>query len=232
MLVTHISQHQNLTTHELLVCGPNGSFEPCGLQFAVKRCDLPSSDGCYHLLDGQTVVWEQGRYVHIVHGENLDQDAVDLLTVEPHLKMERIANMWCVPSKDDDGYPSILLLVQIQLKETDLHMEFGGLDFICLQVRLQEARLKISPNVRVVRVANVIPSDYGCIATCVASHKRFPIEESSGAMLEGVVFLVGTKYQQVVLCEEGTLTHVIPLQDIPRHVIAVEVKNVLHSHQV
>lgn len=224
LVVTHTPQHRNFITYELLACDPSGSSEPCGLQFAVKTSDLPISDECYHLLDGPTVVWSQGRRVHIVHGENLEQDSVDLPTIAPHLNLEKIEKIWCIPSLDEDMYPSILLLVQLQPKEADYNRDFGALDFICLLVRLHGDKSSWnSKGIKVVRVPDVVPLDYGCIATCVASHRCSSIEESSGALMRGVVFVVGTKYKQVVLCEGGSVTHVIPLQDIPRHVIAIKV---------
>lgn len=225
LLVTCTAQHGNLVTYELLACDASGSFEPCGLQFAVKTSDLPSSDECYHLLDGPTVLWNQGSRVHIVRCENSEQHSVDLLTIAPHSNMEKIERIWCISSVDEDRYPSILLLVQLQPKEADYNRDFGALDFICLRVRLHgDKSLWNSKGIKVVRVPDVIPLDYGCIATCVASHRCSPvIEESSGGLVRGVVFVVGTKYQQVVLCEEGNVTHVIPLQDIPRHVVAIKV---------
>lgn len=216
LVVAHTPQHRDLVVHKLLACGPNGSFEQCGLQFAVKGPDLPSCDDCYHLLDGPSVVWNQGRSVHLVHGENLEQDSVDLLTITHNLNLERIENMWCVPGNDRNGHPTPLLLVQLRLKEK---RDFGYFDFLCLQVQLQDDKLRGSLGTKIKRVPDAIPLEYGCIAMCVTCHT----EESSGAMLEGVVFLVGTKYQQVVLCENGRVTHVIPLQDIPRHVVAIKV---------
>lgn len=224
LVVAGKSQHENLVTHELLACVANGSFEPCCLEFAVKRDDLPSSGECYHLLDGPTVVWHKGTCVHVVHGENLERDSVDLTRLVLHTKVEKIENMWCFSSTDEDGYSLVLLLLQLQLRDApDFQREFGNMDFICLEVRLQEDTLLCSSGFKVLQVPSVIPSDYGCMATCVASHKRFPIEEGSGAMLEGVVFLVGTKYEQVVVCEDRNVIHVITLQDIPRHVVAVKV---------
>ena len=232
LVVTHAPQYRDLVTHEILSCSPDGSFERHGLQFAVKRPDLPSSDECYHLLDGPAVVWSQGRCVHMVHGETLKQDSVDLLTITHNLNMEGIENMWCFPGNDEKGHSTLLLLVQLKLKEK---RDFGYLDFLCLRVQLQEDKLRSSLGTKFTRVPDAISLDYGCIATCVTHHKYYPIEESSGAMLKGVVFLVGTKYRQVVLCENRRVTHVIPLQDIPRHVVAIKVSVVtlqIHSYEM
>lgn len=226
LLVAHTPQ-QNLTTHDLLVCTSDGYFESCGLQFAIKGADLPSDDR-YHLLDGPTVVWQQATHVHIVHGPNMEMKmAVDVQEMAPpHLTFKRIQDMWCILSGDTDGCPIVLLLVQLLLltgTENSGSREFGGLEWMCLQVRLQDDMWLGLPGTKVTKIPNLVPSDYGCIATCITSHKCFRVEESTGGVQESLVFVVGTRYQQVVLIEDRTVKTVIPLLNTPHRVVAVKV---------
>ena len=223
LLVAH-APLQGLITHELLVCNSKGFFEACELKFAVKKREVPL-DGGYHLLDGPTMVWQQGLCVHIVCGEKLEHEVVDILTLVPsNHEVEKIRNLWCVPDRDQDGRPSILLMLQLQLKEADYPREFGDLDWMCVRAQLHKDAVWESSGVKAVRVASVIPSDYGCIATCVIALRHLAFGGSSGVTVEGVVYAVGTQYQQVVLFEGGRVRHVIPLQDIPQHVVAVKVR--------
>lgn len=226
LLVAHTPQ-QNLTTHELMVCTSDGYFESCGLQFDIKGADLPS-DGRYHLLDGPTVVWQQATHVHIVHGQNMEvKMVVDVQKMAPHhLTLKGIQNMWCILSDDTDGCPIVLLLVQLLLltgAESSNSREFGGLEWMCLQVRLQDDMLLGLPGMKTTKIPNLVPSDYGCIATCITSHKSFRVDHSTGAMRESLLFVVGTRYQQVVLIEDGTVRSVISLLTLPQHIVAVKV---------
>lgn len=235
LLVTH-TPHEDCTTHELLVCGPSsGEFEACGLQFDVKEDDLPTED-LYHLLDGPTVVWKRETRVHIVHGANLEQVSVDVQKSATNLKVEKVREMWCVRSEGGDGgdhsSSSILLLLQLQVEETNSYnyREFGAREWVCLQVQLRENSLLggyAETEVPVVRVQGVIPPDYGCIATCVAVHRWFHVDERGGALVERVVYLVGTEYRQVVLVEGGMVRQVIPLQDLPLSVVPVKVNVII-----
>lgn len=230
LLVTHAPQ-QNRVLHEILACDSNGLFEPCELKFEVERGTL-SEERSYDLLDGPTVVWTEGTYVHMVRGARMEQEvSIDLRTTAPEVKVERIGRLWCVTSIDENDRSCVLLLMQLLLKETDHHLtEFGtARKWMCLEVQLQEANLSLNFDPLVVsgtkacRVPDVIPSDYGCVATCVAPHKSVHFDVTTGALLERVQFLVGTEYQQVVMIEGGAVSHVIPLQYTPRQVTAVKV---------
>ena len=229
-LLVALRPQQDLTTNKLLVCTsePEGYFQSCGLQFDIKGTDLPS-DGHYHLLDGPTVAWQQGTHVHIVHGPNMEMKVVvDVQDMAPlRITFKRIQNMWCILSCDTDGCPIVLLLIQLLLtaaaEENTGSREFGGLEWMCLQVRLQDDMLLGLPGTKTTKIPNLVPSDYGITATCITSHKSFRVDDSTGDIQESLVFLVGTKYQQVVLIEDGTVRAVIPLLNVPRHIVAVKV---------
>jgi hypothetical protein len=165
-------------------------------------------------------MWNQGRNIHVAHGgDGLKQDTVNLLTVAPNVG--EIENMWCFSSRDEAIHPSVLLLLQVQSEQADCYHDSKALDFICLCLQIQEEKSWASSGIKVARIPDVIPVDYGCIATCIASNKHFPMDES-GAV--GVVYLVGTKYKQVVLCVEGNVTNIVPLQDVPTHLAAIKVQ--------
>ena len=221
---------QDFTLHEVLVCNQNGTFEECGLQFRVKKEDLLDCGGNnedhHHLLHGPTVVWKQDTKVHIVHGEGMKQSTVDIESVSPRLSLNRIRNMWCMMSSSSEGTPSVLLLLQLLLKGADHSREFGAREWMCLRVQLPEGDFDFFPNRAATarRTRDVIPSDYGCIAKCISTHKEFSVDGVSGAVVERTIFAVGTEYRQVVLISDGVVKNVIPLEDAPQRVLAVKVR--------
>lgn len=222
LLVTRTAQRPASTTHELLVCDSEGSFQECGLQFEVEEDDLPvpSEEECwqedaYHLMDGPVVLWKRGGVVHVAHGPHMQQQACVFLR-KPSLPVESIRRMWCVPGESSEGCdpPSVLLLLQLLLKSgSHSGSELGERDWMCLEVRVVGGVLKAS------KTAPVIPADYGYIASCVTPYRWHRLDERSGSLVEGAGYLVGTEYRHVVVVEEGRVRQVISLEDIPRHLV-------------
>ncbi len=218
---------QDLVLHELLMLDHHGRFEECGLQFGVKESDLPAAregDSGYHLLHGPTVVWSQDTKIHIVHGEDMKQMTVEINKIAPELKLNKIRNMWCMTRSGNEGLPCVLLLLQLLLRGVDYSREFGAREWLCLQVQLPGEYPFLEPSsAAVTRVDDVIPPDYGCIANCISTHREHHADGGNGGVLEKMVFLVGTEYQQVVLIDGGIPRHAIPLQDAPQRLLAVKV---------
>ncbi len=226
LLVTHKPQSalkKKCTIHELLVC-ESSAFETCGLQFEVLENDLPCDDH-FHLLDGPTVVWKKGMCVHIVHGPELEQMSLNLQTIFPDLKINEITRMWSFNDLEGRYLNSILLFVQISLKEAISLGEFGKCEWLCLKVQLQDKFTEVA-----VRVPDLVPFNYGYIATCIAALSSLCVDKKSGAMIERMVFLIGTEYQQVVVIESGAVRSVVPLQYVPYQLVAMKVRTVALSH--
>ena len=231
LLVTHApysAQQQDSILHELLVYeSSDGSFKECGLKFESPKSAIPDDmDNVYHLMDGPVVIWTEGTNIHIVCGPKYSQTFIDLQTIATDLELNKVERMWCYCAEEDIPPQSFFLLIKLLLKKTKYMQEFGAKEWMCLKVEVQgNLPLDLIPfGAEAVQIPDLIPSHYGCIATCIASHRHFCIDGTSGAMLEKTVFIVGTELQQVVIIEEGALRHAIPIHFTPRHVVAMQVR--------
>ena len=243
LLVSHVPAPQALSyTHELLAYSPgDGVFTEQGLLFEVDEDDLPTeTDGegeGYHLLDGPTVLWKQGATVHIVHGPNLEQVCVTVR--RPGVAVERVRKMWCVQGRaggggSEGGNVCVLLMLQLVLKEGggNRYREFGEREWMCLEVTLKDGSRQMDcfQTLEAKRIPNLIPADYGYIASCVVPYWCSEMDDGyRGGLVERLGFAVGTEYQQVVLVEGGRMKQVISLQDTPQHIVPLKVINcVIH----
>lgn len=209
-------------TQEILVCSRNSAiiFESCGLQFEIPNDVFPITEdtGTYHLLDGPTVVWSKAVHVHIVHGKSLDHISVDLHTLAPDLGLNEIRRLWCVLCYEGEARScSILVCIQLLLQGSVPTREFGDREWLCAKLLLEEGRASA------VRIPDFIPCSYGYITTCMISHKSYCVDQSSGALLEKVLYLVGTELHQVVIIEDGARKHVLPLDFVPHQLAAMMV---------
>ena len=213
-------------TLEILVCKHKSIMvlKNCGLQFKIPKEVFHScEDMTYHLLDGPTVLWHQGTFVHIVHGQGLNHVSVGVHTLAPNLRLKKIRRLWCQMCYEGEVQsPCILIFVQVLLQCRIPTREFGDREWLSAKIPLQEGG-----GISAVRVADSIPQSYGCVITCVTSHKSYCVDQCSGTLLEKESHLVGTELQQVVILEDGASKHVLSLDFIPHQLVSMTVSQVV-----
>ena len=187
----------------------------------------------YHILDGPIVVWgERGAYIRVAYPDSPTPHSLHIQTfMECYEGVDWvIEKFWVFDWSETERGDSILLLfAQVAPEEMEIDVvgtaATSSIAWLCLKITISTQKIDV-----LVEPAQqlFIPYDYGCIAACLALHK-FHVVDSSGAITPRHQFLVGTSYQQVVIFENGSLLHCVPLQGTPRNIVAMEVDPLRHS---
>ena len=234
-------------THELLVCndtdGSGGNVESYS-RFDVPKSCLPDDGTSYQILDGPTVVWSEGARIHLARSTAKNPHTIVQQSFSAQTQTFigaaatsgtkfSVGCFWAFdwPQNETDASNTLLLFIRVlpepawngdqEDMEVDTHTSVDTTRFwLCLQV----AAVDDSPGLQITLLPDsLIPNDYGFIATSVALHRSFSVNDYSGEIFSKCQFVVGTSYQQVVVFENGSMLHCIPMQCTPRRIYTIEV---------
>ena len=201
-------------------------------QFDVPRLQLPDDDN-YSILDGPTVLWKEGSTVHLTCSSNSGAEFVIQHSIDTQMFVcgaadgeTTVHSFWAFNwnRSTSTGGNTILLFIRVHCMQpvrkrgTTVTALPSQYTWLCLLVAVENFELKINP----LQPDSFIPSDYGCIATCITPHKSHCLSEAGEIGLK-CQFVVGTSYQQVVIFESGFLLHCVSLESVPKRVCTVEV---------
>ena len=201
-------------------------------QFEIAKSQLPEKES-YCILDGPSVIWSERATIHLSFTSAEETNFMTRHSVNVQMFCNggftssgmEIDKFWALDwNENEDGTVSTAILLLIRLEshstgQTFMQTNFETHDWLLLLVTLQgDADLQIErlPDV------SLIPSDYGCIATCIAPHRVYSVG-SCGEVVSKCQFIVGTSYQQVVIFDNGRLVHCVSLQYVPEIIIPMEV---------
>ncbi len=198
------------------------------------------------VLDGPTIVWAEEAFLHLSefndcrsHGSlSMMEKCVKLrldgshqlgdLNREGRLKVDKLwgFNWWAEGElKKFNNSTTILLFLSVRQQASDQparkRSSGEGLSqwLTVLLTTSPESDLHVSylqPN-------TFVPSDYGCIATCITVHGDRMVVNTVGDVVPQRLFLVGTSYRQVVVFEDGSLLHCVSTQSTPIKVVSLQV---------
>lgn len=234
----HAFQRDEAETHELLRYDAGCLTKHS--QFEIAKSQLPEKES-YCILDGPSVIWSEGANIHLSFTSAEETNFMTRHSVNVQMfcnggftssRME-IDKFWAIDwNENEDGTASTAILLLIRLEshstgQTFMLTDSETHDWLLLLVTLQgDADLQIEPLPDVL----LIPSDYGCIATCIAPHRVYSVG-SCGEVVSKCQFIVGTSYKQIVIFDNGRLVRCVSLQYVPETIIPMEVMNDPCDHE-
>ena len=196
------------------------------------------------IMDGPTVVWSENGYIHLaccnpshqslpltmVKGTvqlKAERNARDLLEAsDGGMKIDRLwaFDGWADGSSEESDITLLLFLsVTWQGNMESVEGKVGETSQWLSLLLTWAVSADSTPQVKYLDPDSLIPSDYGCIATCIALHSSHVVNSATGGICPQSRFLVGTTYQQTVIFESGYLLYCVPLNGVPGKVVSMEV---------
>ena len=208
------------------VAADGGCFMKHG-HFEFAKPQLPNNID-FRILNGPSVVWSEGTNIHLActGAQGLNHMTLHSLNVQETIKQKmKIDKFWAFDwdQNECEDDTTILLFIRVQSctaeeENGDTGLDKMSHDWLQLLITVQDTDLQMEhlPD------SSLIPSDYGCIATCIAQ-RWFCYVTSCGEIVSKCQFIVGTSYQQVVVFNEGAPLHCVSLQYVPEKVLSMEV---------
>ena len=188
------------------------------------------------LLDGPIVVWTEGKLLQVaytpVHTQEMAMQAHNLEgLLSDGYKLKSVDNAWSflwpqeINSSSVENSSVIVAFLKLKvIAEASATDSESVTEWVCLQVKLHPQSLRV----KLLQVSEYVPHDYGCIATCVAVHKSYGVQLSTGDVAASCKFLVGTEYHHVVVLQHGVVMQCVALKYVPRQIAVLDVRTTVH----
>ena len=185
---------------------------------------VPDYSASLIILNGPTVVWSQQNTVFIAR-QNMKSMSLtsrscftqqEILLNQFTNCVSSIEQMWSFDSSDD----TVLLFIRQSATSTE---ERGAEPhWNCLSLWRDGDHGAGELSARLLPSQYYVPSDYGCIATCMTVHRRWCVGRE-GDVTSDLEVLVGTQYMQVVLLRGGIPLHCIATDTTPSELTLLKV---------
>ena len=203
---------------------------------SFRTAEHLESSGCnVCLINGPTLLWAEGSTIHVVANggtvsKKVLRNSINVLTLlgSSSCKEWVVDRLWAFDLDATEFDSGILVFLRLVCSKHHVraasssrlaNVNCGVFEWMNLLLRFEGKELSVE------KLGNrkFLPADYGQIATTVSLSTDAYFDPLSCSLLTKCYFLVGTTYKQVVVFLHGRLLSCVPMEDVPKRIVALQV---------